>query len=72
MLGIGDVMKLLGSSEGDRLIKTVKRLIDSQQLTIQQVAEHLDRLERVSSLTGKPIKQVSDEALALYEKSIGI
>lgn len=70
MLGITEVMKLMGSNDGKRLLETVKRLIDAGELTVKQVAEHLDRLERVGSRTGKTIKAVADEALDLYESQL--
>ncbi len=65
-----DLMKLLGSPEADRLISTIKRLRvldDGQGLSISNIIDHLDRLERVSKKTGKSIKEVCNESMDLYE-----
>ena len=67
-----EVVRLLASPEGMRLVSTIKRLVSTQGLpahvVIQQSVEHMERLELLARRTGKSVKEVADEALALYER----
>ncbi len=64
-------LRLLTSPEGQRLVETIKRIVHSQNLTVEQAVrdmlDHLDRVEALAKRTGKTVKQVEDEALKLYE-----
>ncbi len=62
-----DLMRLVASPEAERLISTVKRLMDDQGLTTAEIADHLSRLERASKRTGKRVKEICDESMNLYE-----
>ena len=66
-----EVARLLASPEGMRLVSTIKRLVSTQGLpadvVIRQAVEHMERLEALAKRTGKSVKEVADEALALYE-----
>ena len=74
VMGI-EAVKLLATGEGQRLISTIKRLVRSQGLPLDQVVresvEHMEHLEALAQRTGKTVKQVADESLALYERTIG-
>ena len=64
--------RLLAPPEGVHLVSTIKRLVSSQGLpageVIKQSAEHLERLETLARRTGRSVKEVAEEALALYKK----
>lgn len=70
-----EMAKLLATGEGHRLVSTIRRLVSSQGLPIEQVVresvDHMEHLEALARRTGKTVKQVADESLALYEKTIG-
>ena len=70
-----EVARLLATGEGHRLISTIRRLVSSQGLPLEQVVresvDHMERLEALARRTGKSVKEVADESLALYEKTIG-
>jgi len=70
-----EIARLLATGEGRRLISTLQRLVQSQGLPLEQViresVEHMERLESLAKRTGKPIKQVADDSLNLYEKKEG-
>jgi len=70
-----DMARLLGSPDGIRLVATLRRLVRSQGLPVDQVVrnsvEHIERLEKLAQLNGKTVKQVADEAMALYEAKEG-
>lgn len=67
-----DVARLLTSGEGQRLIDTIKRLVASQGLPIDQVigqsVDHMERIERLALRSGRTVKEVADTALDLYER----
>ncbi len=70
-----DMARVLGSPDGIRLVATLRRLVRSQGLPVDQVVrnsvEHIERLEKLAQLSGKTVKQVADEAMALYEAKEG-
>jgi len=74
VMGI-EAVKLLATGQGQRLISTIRRLVSSQGLPLQQVVresvDHMERLEALAKQTGKTVKQVADESLALYEHHLG-
>ena len=67
-----EVARLLASPEGVRLVATIKRLVRSQGLpmdvVVRQSVEHMERIEALAQRSGKTVKEVADEALALYER----
>ena len=67
-----DLIKLAASREGERLVATLRRLVESEGLPITQVisqaTDHLERMERISKRRGKSVKEVAEEALNLYER----
>ena len=69
-----EIARLLASSEGMRLVATIKRLVQSQGLpmdvVLRQSVEHMERLEGLAHRTGKSVKEVADEALALYQRHL--
>lgn len=70
-----EMARVLGSPDGIRLVNTLRRLVRSQGLPVDQVVrnsvEHIERLENLAQLSGKTVKQVADEAMALYEAKEG-
>ncbi|KKL23163.1 hypothetical protein LCGC14_2428160, partial [marine sediment metagenome] len=38
---------------------------------VRNSVEHIERLEKLAQLSGKTVKQVADEAMALYEAKEG-
>ncbi|KKM69236.1 hypothetical protein LCGC14_1452860 [marine sediment metagenome] len=70
-----EMARVLGSPDGIRLVATLRRLVRSQGLPVDQVVrnsvEHIERLEKLAQLNGKTVKQVADEAMALYEAKEG-
>jgi len=69
-----EIARLLATGQGRRLISTLQRLVQSQGLPIEQViresVEHMERMESLAKRTGKPIKQVADDSLSLYEEAL--
>ena len=69
-----EIARLLASPEGMRLVSTIKRLVQSQGLpmdvVLRQSVEHMERLEALAQRSGKTVKEVADEALALYQRHL--
>lgn len=69
-----DLIKLLATGEGERLLSTIRRLVESQGLPLEQVVrnsvDHMNRIEALAKRSGKSVQEVADEALALYERSL--
>lgn len=72
MLGF-DLARVMAGPDGRKMFETIKRLVRSQGETtdslIKEFNSHLERMERLSESTGKPVKQVADEALDLFERA---
>lgn len=70
-----EIARLLASPEGAHLVSTIKRLVQSQGLpmdvVLRQSVEHMERIEALAQWSGKTVKEVADEALALYESREG-
>ena len=70
-----EVARLLATGEGHRLVSTIRRIVSSQGVPMEQVVresvDHMEHLEALALRTGKTVKQVADESLALYEQRIG-
>ena len=66
-----EIAKVMASPEGARLYSTLRRLVDSEGLPVDQVmsqsVDHMERMEAIARRTGKKLKQVYDESLTLYE-----
>lgn len=72
MVSLMSVMRFLTSQSGKELGSKVWHLIQREGLPPEQVAGDvigfMDQLEELSDLTGKPLKQVADEAVALFRR----
>jgi hypothetical protein len=65
-------MRLMASAEGQRLISTIRRHVSSEnrppEQVLQELLDHLDKVEEIAKRTGKTVKQIEDEAISLYEE----
>ena len=67
-----EVGRFAVSPSGRRVASTVLRLVKRDRLPLEQAADDvvafMEELERLSDATGKPVKQVADEALGLFRR----
>ncbi|MBI2919161.1 MAG: hypothetical protein HYY01_14395 [Chloroflexi bacterium] len=73
MMGL-EMARLLATPDGRRMVETLKRLVHSQGLPLEEVVcqsvAHMERLEALAQRTGKTVRQVADESLDLYERHL--
>ena len=69
-----EIAQLVRSGEGARLLATVKRLVQTQGLSVTEImrqsVEHMERMEELAAKSGKTVKQVANECLDLYEAQL--
>ena len=69
-----EMARLVASPEGRRLVATLRRLVGSQAVPLEEVmrqsVRHLERMEALAHMTGKTVQEVADESLDLYEASL--
>ena len=71
-----EMARTLATPEGRRLLSTIQRLVQSEGLPVEQViresVQHMEHLEALARQTGRTVKQVADESLALAEAAISV
>ncbi|KKN39342.1 hypothetical protein LCGC14_0744470 [marine sediment metagenome] len=73
MLGL-EIAQMLAGPEGRRLVATLSRLVKSQGISLKdamsQSITHMEQIEALAQRSGRSVKEVADESLALYEASL--
>jgi len=66
-----EIARVMASPQGARLYNTLRRLVESEGLSVDQVmqqsVEHMERMESLAKRSGFTVKQIADYSLALYE-----
>lgn len=63
-----ELIKFANSPEAERLISTVKKQM-AEGLTLVDMINLLNRIEKSAKAKGKTLKEVCDESMDLYERS---
>lgn len=75
-LSPGDAMKILSSGEGKRLVDTLKRIVQSEGIPIdelmRQAREHMEQMEGLARRSNTTVKQVADASLKMYEAHLAV
>ena len=71
MMTAFEIARVMASPQGARLYNTLRRLVESEGLSVDQVmqqsVEHMERMESLAKRSGITVKQIADDSLALYE-----
>lgn len=71
MMELRMARQIMTTPEGRRLVETLKRMVDNEGLSIEEVvsqsAEHLERMERMARASGFTVKAIADGSLAAFE-----
>ncbi len=71
-----ELARIMASAEGRQLFDTLKRLVESQGLSISEVmkqsVEHMERMEDLAKRSGFTLKQIADGSLAAYEARLTV
>ncbi|KKL91632.1 hypothetical protein LCGC14_1892790 [marine sediment metagenome] len=73
MMGF-DLARILASPEGLRLYNTLKRIVEAEGMSVSEVLSqtvaHMEKIESLSRRKGLSARQVADDSLAQYERSL--
>jgi hypothetical protein len=71
MMDMVDIGRILASGVGPELVQTLKRIAKKQGMGVDEVMRQsltfTQRMETLSTRSGKSVKQVADRALDLFE-----
>lgn len=69
-----EIARVMASPQGVRLYNTIKRLVESEGLPVDQVmrqaVDHMERMESLAKRSGFTVKQIADGSLTLYEAEL--